>query len=201
MEENKVEDIAVATEEEVVEKTEEKIEEKTPEEIEKELEELNKEADHWETERIKELELEVDKWKDSYIRKVAEFENIRKRLEREKEEFVKYASEKLLVKVLEAVDNLERGIDSSKTSKDFEGLVKGVEMTLTQMHKIMTDEGVEPLESLGQEFNPYEHHAMMQEESDEYENNHVMMELQKGYKMKGKVIRPALVKVAKNSKK
>ena len=171
MEENKKnDDIAVATEEVVEEKNTKAIED-----LEKELEEINEESEHWEEEKIQELEVEVEKWKDSYIRKVAEFENIRKRLEREKEEFIKYASEKLIVKLLEAVDNLERGIESSKVSNDFDSLVKGVEMTLGQMHRIMNDEGVEPLESLGKEFNPYEHHAMMQEESEEFENNHVMM--------------------------
>lgn len=141
---------------------------------------------------------ETAKWKDSYMRKIAEFENIKKRMQREKEDFVKYASEKLVVKVLEAVDNLERAIDSSKKNQDFESLVKGVEMTLNQMHKLLKDEGVEPLESEGKEFDPYQHHAMMQEENVEFEHNTVIQELQKGYKMKDKVIRPALVKVAKN---
>ena len=150
--------------------------------------------------REEELEEEVAKWKDSYVRKVAEFENIKKRMQKEKEDFKKYASEKLIIKLLEAVDNLERGITSSKQSQDFESLVKGVEMTLGQMHRILKDEGVEVVESLGKEFNPYEHHAMMQEESSEHKDNEVIMELQKGYRMKDKVIRPALVKVAKNKK-
>ena len=151
--------------------------------------------------RIKELEEEVAKWKDGYIRKVAEFENFRKRKEKEITDFRKYASEKVILKVLESVDNLERAISSSSNNKDFDSLVKGVEMTLNLMHKTLQEEGVEPLETLGKEFNPYEHHAMMQEETDEHEHNTVCLELQKGYKMKDKVIRPALVKVAKKIEK
>lgn len=168
-----------------------------------EVEVIDEEDSKKETEensREKELEEELAKWKDAYTRKVAEFENIRKRMQKEKDDFKKYASEKLIVKVLEAVDNLERGIQSSQQSKDFDSLVKGVEMTLNQMHRILNEEGVKPLETLGKEFDPYEHHAMMQEETEEFDNNVVMQELQKGYKMKDKVIRPALVKVAKNKK-
>ncbi len=140
---------------------------------------------------------EATKWKDAYIRKVAEFENFRKRKEKEKEDFIKYASEKLLVKTLEAVDNLERAVESVKSSKDFDGLFRGVEMTLSQFHKIMTEEGVEAIEAEGVEFNPYEHQAMMTAPSEDHEENTVIQEFQKGYKLKGKVIRPSMVKVCK----
>ena len=144
---------------------------------------------------------EAAEWKDSYIRKVAEFENTKKRMEREKEEFTKYASEKIIVKMLEIVDNLERAIKASEVNKDFDSLVKGVEMSLNNAHNIFKMEGLEPLEAKGKEFNPYEHHAMMQEETEEHADNIVMEEFQKGYKLKDKIIRPTLVKVAKNKKK
>lgn len=140
---------------------------------------------------------EAMKWKDAYIRKVAEFENFRKRKEKEKDDFVKFASEKLLVKTLEAVDNLERAVESANASKDFEGLFKGVEMTLNQLHKILAEEGVEAIEAQGKEFNPYEHQAMMTGESEEHKDNTIIQEFQKGYKLKGKVIRPSMVKVCK----
>lgn len=164
------------------EKAEELVIEKTPEE------------------RIVELEEETAKWKDSYIRKIAEFENIKKRMEKEKEEFLRFANEKLILKLLEVVDNLERAVNSSKTTEDFNSLIKGVEMTLSQINRVLTEEGVEALDAKGKEFNPYEHHAMMQEESEKHEDNIVMDEFQKGYKMKDKIIRPALVKVSKNKK-
>ncbi len=149
-------------------------------------------------EKIAVLEKEAAEWKDSYIRKVAEFQNYTKRRDREIDEFRKYASEKIIVKVVEVMDNLERALQSSNQTKDFDSLVKGVEMTFSQLKRVIQEEGVEALESVGKEFNPYEHHAMMQEENKEFEHNTVIAEFQKGYKMKDKVIRPALVKVAKN---
>lgn len=140
---------------------------------------------------------EAEKWKDAYIRKVAEFENFRKRKEKEKEDYIKFAAEKVLVKTLEAVDNLERAVSASKNTNDFDSLLKGVEMTLSQLQKILLEEGVEAIEAEGQEFNPYEHQAMMTGESEEHGDNVVMQEFQKGYKLKGKVIRPSMVKVCK----
>ncbi|NLK62202.1 MAG: nucleotide exchange factor GrpE [Fusobacteria bacterium] len=140
---------------------------------------------------------EVDKWKDAYIRQVADFENFRKRKDKEKEEYVKFASEKIIVKILEVVDNFERGISSSKNNSDFEGLLKGVELIFGQLQKLLSEEGVEEIESVNKEFNPYEHQAVMVENSEEFDNNIITQELQKGYKLKGKVIRPTMVKVCK----
>ena len=152
-------------------------------------------------EEIAKLEKEVQEWKDSYVRKVAEFENAKKRMEREKEEFSKYASEKIITKMIEIIDNMERAIQSASANKDFDNLVKGIEMTLNQAHTVFKSEGVEPLDAKGKEFNPYEHHAMMQEDTEEHPDNTIIEEFQKGYKMKDKVIRPSLVKVARNKKK
>ncbi|BDU50069.1 nucleotide exchange factor GrpE [Haliovirga abyssi] len=188
-------DIDVEEEKMVSENNTEELEnEEKKEEGKKEEKEITSE------DKIVELEAEVAKWKDSYIRKVAEFENIKKRMEKEKEEFLKFSTEKLILKLLEVVDNLERAVSSSKTTEDFNSLVKGVEMTLNQINRVLTEEGVVALDAKGKEFNPYEHHAMMQEESEEHDDNIVIDEFQKGYKMKEKVIRPALVKVSKNKK-
>ncbi|MGM0508743.1 MAG: nucleotide exchange factor GrpE [Fusobacteriota bacterium] len=169
------------------EKEEEK--EKKKEKAQESKEELTEKEKH---------KKEAQKWKELYARKAAEFENRKKRMERDQKNFEKYATEKVIIKVLEAVDNLDRAINSSKENQDFESLVKGVEMTLRQMHKMLKDEGVEEIEAEGEEFDPRKHHAMMQEKNEEYDHNTVIQELQKGYKMKDKVIRPTLVKVAKN---
>ena len=147
--------------------------------------------------KINKIEEEVEEWKSAYLRKQAEFQNFTKRKERELEELRKYAAEKVVVKVLDAVDNLERAIAASSESKDFDSLVKGVEMTLGQMHGILNAEGVEAIESVGKEYDPHQHHAVMTEACEDMDDNHVLMELQKGYKMKGRVIRPAMVKVCK----
>ena len=182
----------------------EEIKEEVKEEVKEECGCENKEEPCCESnceEEIAKLEKELQEWKDSYVRKVAEFENAKKRMEREKEEFSKYAAEKIIVKMLEIVDNLERAVKAAEANKDFDGLAKGVEMTLNQAHNMFKAEGVEALEAKGKEFNPYEHHAMMQEETEEHADNIVMEEFQKGYKLKERIIRPALVKVAKNKKK
>jgi molecular chaperone GrpE len=147
--------------------------------------------------QIDKIEAEVEEWKQAYLRKQADFQNFTKRKEKEAEELRKYASEKVIVKLLEAVDNLERGVAASSESRDFESLVKGVEMTLTQMHGILNGEGVETIVTKDQKFDPHQHMAVMVEDSPEHQNDDVIQELQKGYKMKGKVIRPSMVKVCK----
>lgn len=143
------------------------------------------------------LEAELNDWKGAYQRKNAEFQNFTKRKDKELEDLRKFAAEKVILKVLETIDNLERGILASNETKDFDSLVKGVEMTLSQMHNIMNSEGVEAIESVGQEFDPYQHQAIMTEAVEDVEDNHVILEVQKGYKMHGKVIRPSMVKVCK----
>lgn len=147
--------------------------------------------------KLEDLQREVDNLNGDYLRKNAEFQNFRKRQEKEIEELRKYASEKIIIKLLDSVDNLERAIDAAKTTEDFESLVKGVEMTLTQMKGIMTSEGVEELKAEGEMYNPHIHHGVMTEESDNHENDSIIQVFQKGYKMKEKVIRPAMVKVCK----
>jgi molecular chaperone GrpE len=147
--------------------------------------------------KIDKIEAEVEEWKQAYLRKQADFQNFTKRKEKEAEELRKYASEKVMSKVIEAVDNLERGMAASSETKDFDSLVKGVEMTLSQMHGIMNTEGVEAIETEGQKFDPHLHMAVIAEDSPEHENDDIILELQKGYKLKGKVIRPSMVKVCK----
>ena len=147
--------------------------------------------------KMAKIEADLEDWKSAYARKNAEFQNFTKRKQNELEEFRKYASEKVILKVLEAVDNLERGVAASSETKDFDALVKGVEMTLSQMHGIMNTEGVEPIEAVGKEYDPHLHQAVMTENCETVENDHIIMELQKGYKMKDRVIRPSMVKVCK----
>lgn len=150
------------------------------------------------TDKLNKIEEEVEEWKQSYMRKQAEFQNFTKRKENELAELRKYAAEKVILKVVEAVDNLERGVAASAETKDFDSLVKGVEMTLTQMHGIMNAEGVEPIEAAaGTKYDPYVHQAVMTEASEEVEDDHIIVELQKGYKLKERVIRPSMVKVCK----
>ncbi len=148
-------------------------------------------------EKIAKLELEIQEWKNSYTRKLAEFQNFTKRKENEVSEMKKYASEGIVVKLLDNVDNLERAVNASAETKNFESLVEGVNMILNSLKNLLTEEGVEEVEAEGKEFNPYEHQAMMTESKEDLDDNVVVQVFQKGYKMKGKVIRPAMVTVNK----
>ena len=162
-----------------------------------ENQEAEKSAEETSEDKIKKLEAELQEWKNSYTRKLAEFQNFTKRKENEVAEMRKYASEEIVVKLLDNIDNLERAVDASKESQNFDSLVEGVNMILNNLKHLLTEEGVEEIEAAGKEYNPYEHKAMITENKEELDDNVVVQVFQKGYKMKGKVVRPAMVTVNK----
>ena len=164
-------------------------------------EDVNKASDNKEEtceEKIAKLELELQEWKNSYTRKLAEFQNFTRRKEAEVSEMKKYASEGIILKVLDNIDNLERAENASAETKNFDALVEGVNMILRNLKYMLSEEGVEEIEAgEGVEFNPYEHQAMMTESKEELKDNDIVQVFQKGYKLKGKIIRPAMVTVNK----
>ncbi|UUZ96163.1 nucleotide exchange factor GrpE [Paenibacillus sp. P25] len=131
-----------------------------------------------------------------YLRAQADFDNYRRRTMKEKEEFAKYASQKLIEQMLPVVDNFERALATSKDSKDYDALAKGIDMIFRQLDQVLAAEGLKPMESVGTPFNPEFHQAIMQVESEEHEEGIVVEEVQKGYMLKDKVLRPAMVKVS-----
>ena len=162
-----------------------------------ESQEAEKSAEETSEDKIKKLEAELQEWKNSYTRKLAEFQNFAKRKENEVAEMRKYASEGIIVKLLDNVDNLERAVDASKESQNFDSLIEGVNMILNNLKHLLAEEGVEEIEAAGKEYDPYEHKAMITENKEELDDNVVVQVFQKGYKMKGKVVRPAMVTVNK----
>lgn len=124
----------------------------------------------------------------------ADFENFKKRTAKEKEEFYKYASEKLITELLPVLDNFERALATEGETAD---LKTGVEMIFKQLQDVLAREGLSVIEAVGSEFDPNQHQAIMQVESEEYGENIVAEEFQKGYRLKDKVIRHSMVKVAK----
>jgi molecular chaperone GrpE len=138
----------------------------------------------------------ADEQYQRYLRTQADFDNFRRRSRQEKEDFAKYASGKLIEQLLPIVDNFERALSASKDNKDYEALQKGVDMIYRQLDQVLVQEGLQPIESVGQPFNPEYHQAIMQVESDEHEEGIVLEEMQKGYKLKDKVLRVAMVKVS-----
>ena len=179
-----------AVQNEAVEEQNENVENQ---EAEKSAEETSDNCD----DKVKKLEAELEEWKNSYTRKLAEFQNFTKRKENEVAEMRKYASEGIIVKLLDNIDNLERAVDASKESQNFDSLIEGVNMILNNLKHLLAEEGVEEIEAAGKEYNPYEHKAMITENKEELDDNIVVQVFQKGYKMKGKVVRPAMVTVNK----
>ena len=163
-----------------------------------ESQEAEKSAEETSEDKIQKLEAELQEWKNSYTRKLAEFQNFTKRKEMEVAEMKKFASEGIILKVLENIDNLERAENASTETKNFDALVEGVNMILRNLKYMLSEEGIEEIEAAeGVQFNPYEHQAMMTEAKDELDNDIIVQVFQKGYKLKGKVIRPAMVTVNK----
>ena len=147
--------------------------------------------------KIKSLEEEAKETYDRFLRVSAEFENYKKRSAREMSEFKKFANESLIKELLLVVDNMERAISSSKDEGNSNnGLIEGIDMTLKELLKIFEEFGVKQVESLGKPFDPNFHQAVMQEKTDEHPNNTVINELQKGYIINERLLRPAMVAVS-----
>ncbi len=146
--------------------------------------------------RYAELIKQVEETEQKLLRVQADYDNFRRRTIKEKEELAKYASAKLVENILPTVDNFERAIQASSMNKDYDALAKGVDMIFRQLMMTMENEGLTAMNAVGEPFNPEFHQAVMQVESDEYEEGIVVEEIQKGYTLKDKVIRPAMVKVS-----
>ena len=136
---------------------------------------------------------------DRFLRVSAEFENYKKRSTRQIDEFRKFANESLVKDILCVVDNLERAVDSSQNDGVKNNtIVEGVNLTIDEISKIFKKFNVKPILSLNEPFDPNFHKAVMQEENEEYPDNVVLKELQKGYLMHDRLLRPAMVIVSKS---
>lgn len=143
-------------------------------------------------------EAKVAELTDRLIRLHAEFENYRRRMQREKEEVALYGNQRLLLNLLPVLDNLERALATPPTPGD-ERLRQGVELTARSFQAILEKEGITPIEAVGTPFDPNLHEAMMTEEDPEQEDGVVLAEFQKGYRLGDRVIRASMVKVNKLS--
>ena len=124
----------------------------------------------------------------------ADFENLKKRQDRQLEELRKFSNERLILELLGIIDELEAAVQESKQIQSVEALLKGVEMTLKKAKKALELENVSPIECIGQVFDPSKHEVIARIESEE--EGKIIEEIRKGYTMKGKVIRPSIVKIA-----
>ena len=149
--------------------------------------------------KYRELEAELSEAQERVLRTAADAENFKKRLQREKEEQTRYANESFIRELLTVIDNLERALEHSGSESDQEGLVEGLNMTLKSFLDTLTRFGCTQVEAEGKPFDPNFHEAVSQEESADHEPNTVLRELQKGYMLKERLLRPAMVLVSKKS--
>ena len=148
------------------------------------------------TTALDELRREKDALQDRLLRTAAEFDNYRKRIERERGEFAAYAAADVLADLLPIVDNLERALDAPAGS-DAEPYRKGVELIQKQMLDLLRKRGVSTIDALGTDFDPNLHQAVIHEASSEHREGEVIEEMQRGYKLGDRLLRPAMVKVAR----
>ncbi|AFS78836.1 nucleotide exchange factor GrpE [Gottschalkia acidurici 9a] len=161
--------------------------------VEEAKEDINNSKDNVEDESSKK---EIEELNNRLLRLQADFNNYKKRVEKEKEAIVSYAVEGLVTELLNALDNFDRAleVEYEENSKAF---YEGVEMVHKQLLEILSNNGLEEIESLNQKFDHNYHYAVSQQESNEHDEDTVIQILSKGYKLKDKVIRPSMVIVSK----
>ncbi|BBB31670.1 molecular chaperone GrpE [Thermotomaculum hydrothermale] len=174
------------------------VEEKEIEEV-KDNENLKKQLENAKNE-IKSLKEENAKLKEAYIRKVADFDNLKKRTQKEKEDAIKYGNASLLLSILDVVDNFERAVAVEPEKSDFHSFYEGVRLIEKHLKDILFSAGVEEINPENQPFDPFYHEAMMKEMRDDVPDGTVTAVFQKGYKYKDRLLRPAKVRVAINPK-
>jgi molecular chaperone GrpE len=136
---------------------------------------------------------------DKYVRTVAEMENIKKRAAREKVEAIKYGNENLIKDILPMLDSLDRALKHANNSGDFEAFKKGLKLVQDQLSGCLEKHGVEKIECVDRTFDPNFHEALFQIESSDHEDNQIVDELEKGYLLNGRLLRPSKVSVCKRA--
>ena len=145
---------------------------------------------------LSKLQAELEEQQQRVLRTQADFDNFRRRTQKEKEDLAKYASSLLITELLPVIDNFERALSTGTDHPEVSSYAKGVEMIFRQLEGVLKAEGLQEMNAVGQPFNPEFHQAIMQVESDEYDEGIVVEEVQKGYQLKDRVLRPAMVKVS-----
>ena len=142
------------------------------------------------------LKVERDELKELLVRRQAEFDNFRKRTDKERSEFVQYAGMELVREILPVLDDFERAMKVEGGNPEY---VKGVQMIYTRMFDMLKKQGLEPIETAGKQFDPHLHQAVERVETKDSPDSAILGEFQRGYNFKGKLLRPSMVKVAVHS--
>ena len=167
------------------------------------MDEVTDEINEEQQEQVKELKQQLESEKkraEEYCMRLkylqADFENLRKRCDRELQQASQYSNERLIIQILEVADELELAVKTAQASDSAQNLTEGVKMTLKRLRKVLEQEGVSAIESEGKPFDPSKHNAIAAIEREDIDSCMVLEEVRKGYIMKEKVIRPSIVKVS-----
>ena len=152
-------------------------------------------------ERVQEVEIKAQENYELYTRTYAEMENIKKRGRKEREDLAKFANESLIKEILTSIDNLEKAISHAHNDDNTSGLVEGLKMTLDGLMKTLEKSGLKEVEAVGKPFDPNYHEAISQQADDTIAPGHIIMELQKGYLLNGRLIRPSMVVISQENSK
>jgi molecular chaperone GrpE len=150
-------------------------------------------------ERIKELEAKVAEHEAAFLRARADFANFKRRTEEERDGLRQFVSADLMTRLLPVLDNFERALNAAAQTSDYDKLIGGINAVYRQLQEFLQREGVTEIDAINQPFDPNYHNAVLREETTEYPENTVVEELQKGYTLGNKVLRPTMVKVATGS--
>ena len=143
--------------------------------------------------KLKETEEQAQKNYDLYMRTYAEMENVKKSGIKEREELAKYANESLIKEILPVIDNLDKAISHAQNDENSASLIEGLELTRDGLMKILEKAGLSQVEALGKPFDPNFHQSVSQQVDDTFDPGHVLVELQKGYVLNGRLLRPSMV--------
>ncbi|PNZ66653.1 nucleotide exchange factor GrpE [Staphylococcus croceilyticus] len=146
-------------------------------------------------EEIQQLQLKANENEEKYLRLYAEFENYKRRIQNENATNKKYQAQSVLTDILPTIDNIERALQIEGEDESFKSLQKGVQMVHESLLRALKENGLEEIESEGQEFDPNFHQAVVQDNNPDFKSGEITQELQKGYKLKDRVLRPSMVKV------
>ncbi|HGX1302461.1 TPA: nucleotide exchange factor GrpE [Staphylococcus aureus] len=145
--------------------------------------------------KINELQQLADENEEKYLRLYAEFENYKRRIQKENEINKTYQAQRVLTDILPAIDNIERALQIESDDETFKSLQKGVQMVHESLINALKDNGLEVIKTEGEAFDPNIHQAVVQDDNPDFESGEITQELQKGYKLKDRVLRPSMVKV------
>ncbi len=153
---------------------------------EKDLEELKKKAE------------ERDEYYNKWLKVHAEYDNTRKRIEKEKTDHMKFANEGIISQLFPIVDNFDMALAAMETAKDKEAVMDGIKLVQKEFHRILDENGAEKIKTVGEKFDPYVHEAVSAVETDEHPDGMILEEVRAGYTLNKRLLRPAKVRVAKN---